>query len=1027
MKCSHLLVIFLALLFRSESAVAQYIERGEVGVLYSSAQGLTAQDYYDMLEDDQGRLFISTDQGVFVVRGNQIQQFTAGDGLAGNTVFKLHQDFKGRIWAVSMSGGVSYFENEEWHKPLWNDELIDFFDYSFPYYLYVTREDNVVVRGFADSTDVLIYANISDSSLSSLPLIKVDYLTYDIFLALREEDYSVAMVSEVHRGAVRKIVYQVTPEIEQERHSGFQVDLDSSYWIPELKLHFDFYQYRNLPQTFTIPKPPRTFIPGNLASSNLELIVTRRGIFTKSNTGEAELVSVMRDAVVSASVFGDTLFVGTYETGLYALVFDADGHLEAEYLFYPEQLINKIFQDSQGSFWVVSLDAGIYKVDNWNIRSATFPQELREEMTENSLNRRNDTLIGLANHSIYRFQWSNVNNRELEILSADVLKEIDTERYRKFSRIVWEDSLAYFHSYFTIDIDANTNSLHPWHRNADIERPKNYPILGDVSDIERVSKNKSLIISKNRALEVFSDHAALVPTIPANVSIENFTSADEDFHYASSFAGVLKYIDDTLRIAFPDIPEANERIQNLETGPAGWTIASTKESGLLIFRDDTLFVLDALDYLPSNAIYFITADESRIYASTESALFVGWLDITGMSRYKFIPWDILPSVEKVENIIVEDDGIILIDDFTMYRLPFTFINRYEKQVGFYVDPASIDSSLFVLEGNTLVAQFPRGRNSFELRLHSNRNFGGDRVLWRWRLDGDDTWVYNSDGLINLTNLRGDKYELNVQFRDEFGQWTEVTQLASFEILLPMIETFWFWLLVLSPILLLSLVTIRNVLRRRSLSRELIESNMSTLKMQINPHFIFNAFNSIQYLISAKKNETAGEYLSRLAGLIRKTIERPNLHRIALNEELEYIEEFLSIEALRLDHKFKFTIGVEDEIDVNLIFIPPMLLQPILENAVWHGVSTMKTEGLVSIHVQLSKDKKALQIHLRDNGAGFPEDKWQRIVRNEDQGRSLGLKNVLERLRLLSEMHEKSYTLNLVSEKEGTHFVLTLSL
>ena len=182
----------------------------------------------------------------------------------------------------------------------------------------------------------------------------------------------------------------------------------------------------------------------------------------------------------------------------------------------------------------------------------------------------------------------------------------------------------------------------------------------------------------------------------------------------------------------------------------------------------------------------------------------------------------------------------------------------------------------------------------------------------------------------------------------------------------------YWVLSFSAFLILLILTIviavtRSIKRREARRREQIELKLSAVRSQLNPHFLFNSMSSIQYLVNNNENEKANIFLSKFAQLMRKILFQSEVELVPLNEELDTIETYLELEALR--HHFNFRIQVDDSIDKFNIEIPVMLLQPFVENAVIHGIGAKSECGLITIEVKQILNNR-IQVVILDNGDGM---------------------------------------------------------
>ena len=186
-----------------------------------------------------------------------------------------------------------------------------------------------------------------------------------------------------------------------------------------------------------------------------------------------------------------------------------------------------------------------------------------------------------------------------------------------------------------------------------------------------------------------------------------------------------------------------------------------------------------------------------------------------------------------------------------------------------------------------------------------------------------------------------------------------------------------WLIGLSGVLLLFLLGAyfyyRNTKQKQAIT--LLEKDQIKQKLlvtQMNPHFIFNSIDNIQGLIQDKQDKEAVNYLSKFSKLTRQILENSNENYISLSEEVEMTQNYLAIQQLLYSNKFNYTISIEDAIEAEAIFLPPMLTQPFIENAIKHGLSNKSENGIIAIHFYLKESK--LFFEVTDNGKGFETDK-----------------------------------------------------
>lgn len=217
----------------------------------------------------------------------------------------------------------------------------------------------------------------------------------------------------------------------------------------------------------------------------------------------------------------------------------------------------------------------------------------------------------------------------------------------------------------------------------------------------------------------------------------------------------------------------------------------------------------------------------------------------------------------------------------------------------------------------------------------------------------------------------------------------------------------------------------TVLKER-FNNEISTLKLETLRSQMNPHFIFNALNSIKaYLISSNKIKSIF-YLNKFSKLIRIILENSRKDTISLEEELHIIQLYLQMENMRFEEKIEIAITTDPDIPIHTITVPPLITQPIIENAIWHGLAHI--EGPKKMEIHIFKEKDSYYISIKDNGIGRTLSKKTNHYKKE----SLGLAITQERLHYFNKKNEVHYTIRIVdlinsaNEPIGTEVRIQLS-
>ncbi len=205
---------------------------------------------------------------------------------------------------------------------------------------------------------------------------------------------------------------------------------------------------------------------------------------------------------------------------------------------------------------------------------------------------------------------------------------------------------------------------------------------------------------------------------------------------------------------------------------------------------------------------------------------------------------------------------------------------------------------------------------------------------------------------------------------------------------------------LISILIFSRFRLKQKHYRIELEKKNLETEQRLLRSQMNPHFIFNSMNSIQSYISGNDSFTAMTYLSKFAQLMRNILENSRKPFIVLSEEIETLKLYIELERIRFKQKFDYKITVEPDLPVDSVYIPPMLIQPFVENSIKHGLRNKKEKGLLEI--EFRKDDKFIRCFVKDNGVGREKAGKLNNTKNKEH-RSLGIQVTKERLDTLSRL------------------------
>ena len=336
----------------------------------------------------------------------------------------------------------------------------------------------------------------------------------------------------------------------------------------------------------------------------------------------------------------------------------------------------------------------------------------------------------------------------------------------------------------------------------------------------------------------------------------------------------------------------------------------------------------------------------------------------------------------------------------------------------------------IYESDTVVLS--KGDNNFQLTFASLDFRSAERIKYRYRIKNLDNNFVQTDfrhRFLNYTNLSPGKYNLEIEASNRDGEWASQTSLI---IIIPpyYYQTMWFRVLsVLLVILILIYLIFSYNQRLRLMARKRQdELRLESLRGQMNPHFIFNSLNSINYFISQNDRLSANRYIADFSRLIRTFLGNLSKEYVPFQNELESLKDYLQLEHLRFGDKFDYIIDIQEGFEGDQLSVFPGMIQPFIENAIWHGVrGPVSRKGMISIKFFPGGDD-FIRCIVEDDGIGR---KLSETYKNSDTGRkSRGIGIVIERLRIINQIRKSSLKLtieDLYPEREETGTRVTIEI
>jgi ligand-binding sensor domain-containing protein len=294
-------------------------------------------------------------------------------------------------------------------------------------------------------------------------------------------------------------------------------------------------------------------------------------------------------------------------------------------------------------------------------------------------------------------------------------------------------------------------------------------------------------------------------------------------------------------------------------------------------------------------------------------------------------------------------------------------------------------------------------NVFSVELLGSDIVNPERYSYRCMLEGyDNTWVEidNKQRLVRYAAVPPGNYLLKYSIGNRNGTWSEKTSSIRFKIEKPYYLTWWFiiTLLIILGVIMFLIVKRRELDLKKKYGYNELQQRL--FRLQMNPHFIYNSLLAIQNFIFLHNPKEAGNYLSDFARLFRLILNNSRSEFIKIGKEVETLGLYLKLQSLRYPDKFSYTIYLDPEIDEDIVMIPPMLAQPMIENALEHGLFYKKGKGHIEIRFEFKGNE--LLFEVKDNGVGLT--KANERSSKDKEHKSTALDITRERIKILGKQH-----------------------
>ncbi len=711
-----------------------------------------------------------------------------------------------------------------------------------------------------------------------------------------------------------------------------------------------------------------------------------------------------------------TLWIGTWGGGAYRCTNFQTPQLQVK-SFLPRKTITAIFKDREGNYWFTTLDDGVFLLTHPDVYTFTTSDGLPA----------NDiyTVTGMPDGNVWVGTGrGSVANKPANTGKWQVYESNSPDHV--FNRV--NDIMIDPSGNKWVATDGGLFFMNP---NAD------WFLLNLTPTTALVDASNDLIwVGKYQfPAKINTKTGAETTILPIKQQVNALCTDPSDMLWIGTAVGLYRHENGNNYYLGNKAPLLSKPINDLKADHSGRLWIATADTGVLVKLNNTVIHLTTANGLNSNTCNALFVDDQlRAWVATNKGLnriLLSEMDPKSVNITTYTQLDGLAS-GFVNDVWVNGDSVWVATVQGLTLLSAQALPPDTILPPVYITGVTVWNQTLP-PGNAYRLTYLQNNLSIAFTGLSYRSDG--QLNYLYQMEGiDPTWQKTTNTSVQYPALPQGKHIFKVAALDNWGRISRQAAIVTLYITPPFWKTWYFKLLValltLGMVLTIGYAVLSYYKDRNEWQRRMIESEQMALRSQMNPHFIFNSLNAIQYFITENDKISANRYLSVFSTLIRKVLNYSQHSYISLEDEIEYLHLYLEIESLRFKDKFTYTLTISPEILPSEIGIPPMLIQPYIENALQHGLLS-KTEGsrLLTIHFeQILPD--VLQCIITDNGIGRASAKERTQGRH---GAGIGSVNPQARLSILNRLLKKPIQITITDlftpnqEPAGTQVTLSIPI
>lgn len=937
---------------------------------YTVSDGLPSNTVYQIYRDHKGILWFGTDKGVARYNGARFDVFTTYDGLPDNEIFLFSEDKYDRLWMGTFNGELCYYKNDTFHTAA-NTPFLQM-PFKAPHIRMISQQ--------YDGSLLVCFNNV----YACLDIDGERCRVIDVPRSLKAKEEM-----PVYRQKIAPNRYRLTFHDEA-------VIVDD---VGNIKQRFDIDTLRvggpsnNGQLSASCQDQEHIFDTSHVYTTDMKLIWDLPKGFQKKN--------YMREIY-----FNDNKRLYATSDGLY---------IDDTLVLLKGNDVSSVTNDLQGSYWASTLNDGVYVFSKRILGAKMYkisPGEVKYAYAGKGV-----LVFATGSNVIYALKNDNVD----KILDRDADRHV--ERAASSTPVFFIDSD--FHCYdlydgdlvvtdylsskklrvIHTDLTGNIKALFVVGEYAYVKRsmyigkincervPNNARVLtqriyGDVTKAEQM-----LGMAKDREGNIWFSTSN-------NIYKIHDTSAMLQLQFRNTTFKLFDFVGDDLI----GITHHNMLLICSNVGNTSITIDTIKQQGCIW---DKLYKLD------NEHVLFTTNDQYRLLSRNGQSAAHKW-------TISLIDDPFIPSVSDF--ICAGNGKCYFFKSGTVTAVDISnFTINPDPPKLFFTTLRTATRSFAIT--NEVQVPFSEAKNmtiSF-----STVSFIGKDILRQYSIskNGNDKWVDVKGNEINLVNAGYGTYVVKVRARSGSSSHSIPIEF-TIRVEKPFWATLWFialcLIIVVRGIIWLIRRRVSFVVSKREKDHNaqvrFLRSEYKALNALMNPHFIFNTLNNVQSLVNKNDKLGANEYLRVIADLIRQNMHNISKELIPLQKEIDLVTNYLVLEKLRFKDHLNYSITIEDDLDLTEVMVPPLLIQPLVENSLKHGIFPLESaDGIIQVRV--FRRRENLCIEVKDNGVGLDRSKKSADPSHE----SFGLDNIRKRIEQLSIIQNKAISFNI---KERTNDIGT---